>query len=103
MLTVSWYAWLALRRRVNMSAIGSVIVMVLGYFLAVVSDSASDLRSTGLLPGNNAGVWGRSAPASCRANEVSESIAYQDDFVMPGSSPLCAISRRQIRHRPNLR
>src|SRR5690242_1007226 len=27
MLTRSWYAWLALRRRVSMSAIGSVIVM----------------------------------------------------------------------------
>src|SRR3954468_5314009 len=26
-VTLSWYAWLALRRRVNMSAIGSVIVM----------------------------------------------------------------------------
>jgi hypothetical protein len=29
MVTASWYAWLALRRRVSMSAIGSVIVMVL--------------------------------------------------------------------------
>src|SRR5262245_54755309 len=37
MLTVSWYAWLALRRRVSMSAIGSVIVMAGGLFLAVVS------------------------------------------------------------------
>src|SRR5690242_5246315 len=27
MLTESWYAWLALRRRVSMSAIGSVMVM----------------------------------------------------------------------------
>src|SRR5437762_14200752 len=27
MATVSWYAWLALRRRVSMSAIGSVIVI----------------------------------------------------------------------------
>src|ERR1700759_3378498 len=26
-VTLSWYAWLALRRRVSMSAIGSVIVM----------------------------------------------------------------------------
>src|SRR6476659_3730319 len=39
MLTVSWYAWLALRRRVSMSAIGSVIVMAWGLFLAVVSVS----------------------------------------------------------------
>src|SRR5262245_32427093 len=27
MVTLSWYAWLALRRRVSMSAIGSVMVM----------------------------------------------------------------------------
>jgi hypothetical protein len=30
-------------------------------------------------------------------------VVYQLDFVMPGSSPLCAMSRTQIRHRPNLR
>src|SRR5690242_8775925 len=29
--TRSWYAWLALRRRVNMSAIGSVMVMMRSY------------------------------------------------------------------------
>jgi hypothetical protein len=28
---------------------------------------------------------------------------YQLDFVMPGSSPRCAIVRKQIRHRLNLR
>src|SRR5580693_6781890 len=28
---------------------------------------------------------------------------YQLDFVMPGSSPRCAIVRKQMRHRPNLR
>jgi len=33
MLTVSWCAWLALRRRVSMSAMGSVIVMAGGLFL----------------------------------------------------------------------
>jgi hypothetical protein len=29
--------------------------------------------------------------------------SYQLDLVMPGSSPRCAIDRKQIRHRPNLR
>src|SRR5687768_8913605 len=33
METASWYAWLALRRRVSMSAIGSVIVMAARPFL----------------------------------------------------------------------
>jgi hypothetical protein len=28
---------------------------------------------------------------------------YQLDLVMPGSSPRCAMVRKQIRHRPNLR
>src|ERR687888_2404810 len=28
---------------------------------------------------------------------------HQLDLVTPGSSPRCAMSRRQIRHRPNLR
>ena len=38
MATVSWYAELALRRRVSMSAIGSVMVMAWPVaFLAVVS------------------------------------------------------------------
>src|SRR5690606_18712296 len=37
----------------------------------------------------------RSAPASAGG--------YQLDLAMPGSSPLCAISRKQMRHRPNFR
>ena len=73
--TVSWYAELALRRRVSMSAIGSVIDMAVLAFLAAVSVKA-DLRRVEF---------------------------YQLDFVMPGSSPRCAIVRKQIRHRPNLR
>src|ERR1035437_6881432 len=44
--TVSWCAVLALRRRVSISAIGSVIVMSESLFLAVVS--AWDLRRSGL-------------------------------------------------------
>ena len=36
MPTSSWYAELAFRMRVSMSAIGSVMVMVAGAFLAVV-------------------------------------------------------------------
>jgi hypothetical protein len=40
MPTVSWYAELAFRRRVSMSAIGSVIDMAVLAFLAAVSVSA---------------------------------------------------------------
>src|SRR5660397_69355 len=71
--TEVWYAMLALRSRVSMSAIGSVIVMSESLFLIVVSR-----RTCGV-------------------------VVYQLLLVMPGSSPRCAISRKQIRHRPNLR
>src|ERR1700753_3326290 len=47
--TVSWYAELALRRRVSMSAIGSVIDMAVLAFLAAVSAKA-DLRRVEVLP-----------------------------------------------------
>ena len=57
MRTVSNMAELALRIRVSMSAMGSVIVMA----------------------------------------------AYQLAFVTPGTSPACTMTRRQIRHSPNLR
>src|SRR6478736_134039 len=88
MVTASWYAWLALRRRVSMSAIGSVIVMMF-FFLAVVSP---ERPSTG---------WSSvvEQPRACERHVET----YQEDLVTPGSSPRWAISRRQIRHRPNLR
>ena len=78
MATVSWYAELALRRRVSMSAIGSVMVMA----------------SSGL---SRRGIPGTAADLRRRR------VGYQELLVMPGSSPACAISRKQIRHRPNLR
>ena len=37
------------------------------------------------------------------AEEAASWGGYQDDLVMPGSSPACAISRKQMRHRPNVR
>jgi hypothetical protein len=36
-------------------------------------------------------------------DRVGHRHGYQLDFVMPGMYPLCASSRRQMRHRPNLR
>src|SRR3569623_1115927 len=53
MVTLSWYAWLALRRRVSMSAIGSVIVMVCVSFskwFRAVRDNATCYVSGVLLP-----------------------------------------------------
>jgi hypothetical protein len=64
-----------LRRRESMSAIGSVIVMAL----------------------RPSSPWFPAGPA------VFSFLTYQLDLVMPGSSPRCAIVRKQIRHRLNLR
>ena len=35
--------------------------------------------------------------------QILKKEGYIEDFVIPGIWPWCAISRRQIRHRPNLR
>src|SRR3954454_19478514 len=55
MFTASWYAWLALRRRVNMSAIGSVMVMASSALSRCGFRLATDLQRSmvrdGVLPG----------------------------------------------------
>jgi hypothetical protein len=125
MIAVSWYAWLAFRIRVSMSAIGSVMVMGwLFYFLGVVSfrtcsaealsglgaavlaSGADDPRRPVLLSGTAQGRPCRVrpfAPIAARMRDESSIGDHHDDFVIPGNSPLCASSRRQMRHRPNLR
>src|SRR5918997_5452681 len=47
--TESWYAWLALRRRVSMSAIGSVIVMAVRPFLHRGFAPASQARPAAIV------------------------------------------------------
>src|ERR1700744_1329479 len=79
MLTVSWYAELAFRRRVSMSAIGSVIVMA-------NRPSSPWFPVVPFVP---------SGPAVCSLWFGS----YQLDLVRPGSSPRGAMVRKQIRHR----
>src|SRR3954469_9047300 len=98
MVALSWYAWLAFRSRVSMSAIGSVIVMSGGASLAAVpralglGDLARGLSTIG-------GAVGRPVLVL----RPGGALGYQLDLRTPGSSPAWAISRRQIRHRPNLR
>src|SRR4051794_30364322 len=75
-----------------MSAIGSVIVMASVASLAAVPHALGlgDLaRGLSAIGGAVSGAGG--------------GAAYQLDLRTPGSSPAWAISRRQIRHRPNLR
>src|SRR5579884_594869 len=89
--TVSWYAELALRNRVSMSAIGSVIVM-------------ADRPFSPWFPHRTFGVVvAAGLPRRCRTSGVRGQSwsTYQELLVTPGNSPAWAISRTQIRHSPN--
>lgn len=50
-----------------------------------------------------AAEYGTRPPGGGVLRSLDDSGVYQDDLVTPGSSPAWAISRRQMRHRPNLR
>src|SRR3954447_9117481 len=121
MVAESWYAELALRSRVSMSAIGSVIVMACGASLAAVPHTlglsglgvsrtwrwASRRSVVRRLGTGAAPLQGRRRPRPGSHPELAkggeDGVLYQLDLLTPGSSPAWAISRRQIRHRPNLR
>src|SRR5213083_1584076 len=85
-LTVSWRAPAALRTRVSMSATGSFgIPMPFGRaFLGGVAGLLAD-------------------PAHLLFGQYGHLLPHQLDFVTPGSSPISARSRKQIRQRPNVR
>ena len=82
MTTVSWYAELALRIRVSMSAIGSVMVMV---------RRASSRRGSRAGPVGEASLSLSRGP---RGGSASPWWCYQLDLVTPGSSP-------RVRHLPD--
>src|SRR4051794_23268409 len=94
-VTESWYAWFALRTRVSMSAIGSVMVMGRRPFLAVVP--VQGLRRSGgarVVQGLVQVV--RVEQATLRGYlDPGTGTSYQELLVTPGSSPACAISRTQ--------
>src|SRR3954451_5344214 len=96
MVTLSWYAWLALRRRVSMSAIGSVIVM-----------GIRQPFSPGFPVTRRA--YGEAVLLKIRRRSAVRAVAgwlegdYQEALDTPGSSPRWAMSRMHTRHRPNLR
>src|SRR5829696_2980020 len=98
METTSWCAELAFRTRVSMSAIGSVMVMW------ALRPSSPGFRPLAVMP---LGVC-RGADLRCQRCVglgllLARGADYQELLVTPGSSPACAISRRQMRQRPNLR
>src|SRR3954469_968041 len=95
MTAESWYAWLAFRRRVSMSAMGSVIVMTCGASLAAVP------RALGLgdlargLSANGGASDVELGPAAGSRRELASGGGqrgpYQLDLRTPGSSPAWAI------------
>src|SRR4051794_19905960 len=95
MVTLSWYAWLALRRRVSMSAIGSVIVM------GIRQPFSPGFPGPARAYGEAVLLFG-SAPGPPAAVGGCGRTGYQEAFDTPGSSPRCAMSRMHTRHRPNL-
>src|SRR6476619_7169734 len=112
METTSWCAELAFRTRVSMSAIGSVMVMW------ALRPSSPGFRPLAVMPfGVCRGAdlrcqrcvgLSRASPATQASRGHSgggapRASGYQELLVTPGSSPACAISRRQMRQRPNLR
>src|SRR5687767_4312944 len=92
MTAESWYAWLAFRSRVSMSAIGSVIVMGCGASLAAVPHVSREFGGRGPVGERwSCGAAGASAPAgwSCLVVELVHAggRAHQLDLRTPGSSP----------------
>jgi hypothetical protein len=95
---------LAFRNRVSMSAIGSVIVMGVvplspRFLVRWVSETwrrafRRSLKDLVPLSPRKLGpsLWTRPS-----------GVGYQELLLTPGSSPAWAISRRQMRQRPNLR
>src|SRR4029453_3757000 len=123
MVTLSWYAWLALRRRVSMSAIGSVIVMGIrqpfspGFPRTGLRRSGISRSAFSPVKGGGGGVdsvrlqsrqGGGGGVDSFRLESAQGRrrggwMGYQEAFDTPGSSPRWAMSRTHTRHRPNLR
>src|SRR4051812_31452615 len=89
MATSSWYAWLAFRRRVNMSAMGSVIVMVaVGPFSSWFP--LPDLRRSCMwveLPGA-LGHAGELAPVG----HVAQADPAQAELAVDGLGPAAALA-----------
>src|SRR6188768_2389170 len=93
METASLCAELALRTRVNMSAIGSVMVIGLLRPPSPRFPPSSTRRTCDV-----DGMCGRACvERGALAQRAARSGSYQEDLVIPGSSPRWAISRRQIR------
>src|SRR3712207_3414685 len=90
MVVESWYAWLAFRIRVSMSAIGSVIVMgVVPLSPRFLTRSRVGLSAIG--GARLVRCWTGPAAGSRAepARRGGSGVLHQLDLLTPGSSPAC--------------
>src|SRR5688572_15658417 len=85
--TRSWYAWLAFRRRVSMSAIGSVMVIDCVAFLAAVPRLFGRAYGEGGLPG---GLGNAGQLATVR--HLTDAHAAQAELAVDGLRPAAALA-----------
>src|SRR4051812_26915633 len=88
--TLSWYAWLALRTRVSMSAIGSVIVIGRQAFLAAVS------RGTDGVVGLPRAL--RHTRQLARVRHLPEADPAQTEDPVDGACPAAALAAAVATH-----
>src|SRR4051794_7762720 len=91
METASWYAWLALRRRVSMSAIGSVIVIAVVLSLLRFRGSRGDATFSGC-----GGWWSPAglgdAGQLAAVCHLAQADAAQAELAVDGLGPAAALA-----------
>src|SRR6478672_6805307 len=104
METASWYAWLALRRRVSMSAIGSVIVMAARPFLHRGFAPEPQVRPAAIVGCEKSGS-SRSPGGLGDARQLApvrhlpQADAAQAELAVDGLGPAAALAARVATHR----
>src|SRR6476620_4190087 len=101
METASWYAWLALRRRVSMSAIGSVIVMAARRFLHRGFAPASQVRPAAIVgwsksSGSPRGLGHAGQLAAVR--HLPQADAAQAELAVDGLGPAAPLAAGVTAH-----
>src|SRR6476659_8789317 len=113
METASWYAWLALRRRVSMSAIGSVIVMAARPFLhrgfapasqvrpaAIVVRSGSVIEEVAQQPSRNRSPRGLGHAGQLAAvRHLPQADPAQAELAVDGLGPAATLAAGVATHR----
>src|SRR5690349_10922750 len=102
METASWYAWLALRRRVSMSAIGSVIVMAARPFLHRGFASEPQARPAAIVVLKEEEEWSPAglghAGQLASVRHLPQADPAQAELAVHGLGPAAALAARVAAH-----